>query len=150
MDWKTDQNQLAKKIEKRILAEGEVSYSDLEKIALEKDIDLNVFDAALSKLHRFKKVTQTVKKDDIYYKPTPKPKPKPPDDHMAWLRENYPRPEPCGAKGCTGYCKKCMPFPEIDMSYLFLKPSEMLEYKAKAKGMPIHMMKRIHKYGKKK
>lgn len=135
MEWKTDHNLLSKKILERIAkSKAEVSYSDLEQVAVDKNIDLNIFDAAITKLHRFKKVTQRVKGEEIYYKAVPKPKRKAPGSHLTWLRNNYPYPK-----------KFVMPFPEIDMSWIFLTPDEMLEYKAQAKGMPSYMMKRIHK-----
>lgn len=145
MGWKDDHILLSKKILERIEeTEGEISYSDLEQIAIKKNIDINIFDAAISHLHRFRKVTQKVKGEEIYYKFKPKPKKKNPFAAQDWLRDNYPRPTPCEAKGCHGICKKCMPFPEIDLSYLFLTPSEMLEFKAQMKGIPTYMMKRIH------
>jgi hypothetical protein len=38
-----------------------------------------------------------------------------------------------------------MAFPEIDMSYMFLKThEERMEYKAQAKGMPRFMLKSKH------
>ena len=146
MDWKSDSNLLAKKIHERIEGhDGEISYSELEKIAIDKEINLNIFDRAITQLHKHKKITQRVKGEEIYYKPTPRKKKKDPFAVQKWVNENYPRPVPCKAKGCTGLCKKCEPFPEIDMSWIVLKPAEMLEYKAQAKGIPLHMMKKIHK-----
>lgn len=78
MDWKTDPHLLAKKILARIEAtDGEISYSDLEQIAVNKDIDIAIFDTAISALHRHKKVTQKAKGDEIYYKAVPKKKKEP-------------------------------------------------------------------------
>lgn len=75
MEWKTDPNLLAKKILARIeKTDGEISYTDLEKIATDKDIDLFIFDAAISVLHRHKKVKQTARKNEVYYKAVPKKK----------------------------------------------------------------------------
>lgn len=191
MNWKEDSNLLAKKILARIeSSKDEVSYSDLEKIAIEKDIDLNIFDAAVTKLHKFKKVTQRLKGEEIYYKAVPKPKStrKPAKQCLVQItlisspffkatvcplsgfkkendtlyREcavltpgfgtnrmwmcpadiglpNNDLPLPVGADDSP------IPFPEIDMSMIFLRPAEMLEYKAAAKGIPLHMMKRIHR-----
>jgi len=192
MDWKSDSNLLAKKILARIeSSKDEVSYSDLEKIATEKDIDLNIFDAAVTKLHKFKKVTQRLKGEEIYYKAVPKPKStrKPAKQCLvqitlisspffkatvcplsAFKKENGILYRECAVltpKFGTNRMWMCpadiglpnndlplpaeaievgeIPFPEIDMSKLFLRPSEMLEFKAKMKGIPVHMMKRIHK-----
>lgn len=146
-DWKHDPNLLAKKILARIeSADGEVSYTDLEVIATTKQIDLNVFDAALSRLHRHKKVARRVSGDEIFYKPVPRETVKAINSHVVWLRENYPRPTPCAAGGCYGLCNDCIPFPDIDMSYITLRPDEMLEFKAKQKGMPAHIMKQLKKF----
>jgi len=191
MDWKTDSILLAKKILSRIeSSDGEVSYSDLEKIAIEKDIDLNIFDAAITKLHRFKKVTQKTKGDEIYYKAVLKLKKerKPAKQCLVKItlisspyfdavvcplrrfkRENDTLYVECALltpKFGTNRIWVCpkdiglpnndlplpaeaieapMPFPEWDLSWIMLRPDEMLEYKAAAKGIPLHMMKRIHK-----
>ena len=140
-DWKTDPRLFAKKILKRIEeSEGDVSYTSLQERAIEKDISLDVLDAALEHLHRFKKVKQRVKGDEIMYRAKPRAVPKDPFAVSTWMRENYPWPKPCGAEGCTGLCKKCEPFPEMDLSFIFLKPQEMKEYKARAKGMPLFML----------
>jgi len=140
-DWKTDANLFAKKILERIeKAEGDVSYTSLQARAEEKGISLDVLDRALEKLHKFKKVKQRVKGDDISYTDVPKAIPKDPFAVQKWANENYPYPTPCGATDCKGFCKACEPFPEMDLSYIFLKPQEMKEYKAKAKGMPLFML----------
>ena len=143
--WKFDPNLFAKKIIERIeKSDTEVTYTSLQERAIEKGISLDVLDRALEKLHKFKQIKQRVKGDDIVYTVIEKPKPKDPFATRTWLNENYPYPTPCGADGCTGFCKACEPFPEIDLSYIFLKPAEMKEYKAQAKGMPLFMMnKRI-------
>ncbi|UOF78895.1 hypothetical protein [Caudoviricetes sp.] len=145
MEWKTDHRLLAKKIQKRIEeAEGDVPYSELEARAVELDISIDMLDAALEHLQRFKKVKQRVKGNEIIYKAKPKSVPKDPFAVSTWMRENYPWPTPCGAEGCTGLCKQCEPFPEMDLSWIFLKPQEMKEFKAQMKGMPLHVMnKRI-------
>ncbi len=190
MDWKTDHNLLAKKIFKRLESDGELSYSDLENIAIEHEIKLNTFDAALAKLHRFKQVKQRTKGDEIYYKAIAKPvKAKKPAKECLFEITLISSPY-FGATVCSlrrfkreddtlyvecavltpkfgtnriWVCPKDIglpnndlplpteaaegeiPFPEIDMSMIFLRPAEMLEYKAAAKGIPLHMMKKIHK-----
>lgn len=192
MEWKTDANLLAVKIHKRIEEAGEISYSALEKIATDKNIDLNVFDTAITRLHRSKKVTQRTKGDDILYKAVPKAKKKtkpakeclvtindqsspyfeavicPLSDfkkedgvlyryaavlspgfgtNRIWFKPTdigLPKndlPLPAQSQDIEE-----MPFPEIDMSYLMLRPSEMLEFKAQMKGMPVHVMKQLKKH----
>lgn len=55
--------------------------------------------------------------------------------HLSWLRANYPWP------GKNGVPPFEMPFPEIDMSWMFLKShEERIAYKAAAKNMPTRMV----------
>jgi hypothetical protein len=143
MEWKTDHRLFAKKILERIeKAEGDVTYTSLQERAIEKGIELDVLDRALEHLHRFKKVKQRVKGDEIIYRPRLKKVVKDPFAVASWVRDNYPYPTPCAAKGCTGICDACMPFPEWDLSWMFLTPDEMAEYKAQAKGMPLYLMQK--------
>ena len=142
MDWYTDKNLLAKKILEKIAQSNELlSYTTLLDRAGQLGIEQNIFDAAIERLQKTKRVTVKVKGDEIYYKALEKPKPKAFDSHLQWLKENYPYPTPCSATDCHGLCVACMPFPEIDMSYLFMTPDEMKEYKAQMKGLPVHMLK---------
>jgi DNA-binding transcriptional ArsR family regulator len=135
MEWKTDPNLLAVKILKRIEeAEDYVSYSSLQERAEEIGVSLDLLDNALEKLQKRKKVKMRVKGDDILYKAKPRAKLKDPFAVSTWLRDNYPYP------GKNGIPEFVMPFPEIDMSYIFLTPDEMKQYKANAKGMPLFMM----------
>ena len=189
--WKTDHNLLSKKILERIAkSKAEVSYSDLEQVAVDKGIDLNIFDAAITKLHKFKKVTQRTKGEEIYYKAVPKPKRKTKPAKQCLVKitnkkspyyeamifplgefkregkvlyrygavctPGYPDnriwfcPKDVGLKNNdlplpVGEAENKMPFPEIDMSWIVLRPKEMLEFKAQMKGIPAYMMKRIHK-----
>lgn len=191
--WKSDPNLLSKKILERIAkSKDEVSYTDLEKVAKEKDIDLNVFDAALSVLHRHKKVKQRLKGEEIYYKAIPKVKKerKPARQCLVKITNHksdfygamiYPLNEfkrenkvlyRYGAVCTPGYGENRMwfcpfdiglansdlpipdavaegdvAFPEIDYSHIFLTPTQMMEYKAQLKGMSVHTMKRLNRYG---
>lgn len=191
MDWKSDANLLSLKILARIeKSDGLISYSDLEQVAVDKDIDLNIFDAAISRLHKSKKVTQKTKGDEIYYKAVLKPKRKEMTAKQCLVEITLISSPYFGAVVCplsrfkreddTLYvecavltpkfgtnrawiCPKDiglpendlplpaeaidapMPFPEIDMSWIVLRPKEMLEFKAQMKGIPMYMMKRIHK-----
>jgi hypothetical protein len=112
----------------RILQDGEVTLAQLEQRAKERAVLLSDLYAALEQVHRDKRVTRKVIGGEIVYvKATPK---KSPTEHLAWLRENYPWPSNFE-----------MPFPDIEMPHLFLKPDELIAYKAKAKGVPTHMVK---------
>jgi hypothetical protein len=145
MEWKTDPNLLAVKILKRIEeAEDYVSYSSLQERAEEIGINLDLLDSALEKLQKRKKVKMRVKGDDILYKAKPRAVPKDPFATSSWARDNYPWP------GQNGIPEFVMPFPEWDLSWIFLTPDEMKEYRAKAKGMPLfvlnkHIKNRIKK-----
>lgn len=129
--WKTDTNLFAIKILKRIEEEGDTTYTFLQNRAVGKGISLDFLDQALEKLRRRKKVNQRVKGDEIIYSAVPKEKPKSPFPGVEWLKNNYPYP--------TNFV---MPFPEIDMSHIFLSPQEMKEHKAKAKGMPLYLLEK--------
>ena len=106
-----------------------VSYEQLRLRAENHKIPMGVFSNAMVIIHRSKLIEQVAKGDDIVYKVKVPEKEQTAPTHTLWVSQNYPRPE-----------NFVMPFPEIDMSYLFLKPDEMKEYKAQAKGMPMHMM----------
>lgn len=135
MEWKTDPNLFAKKILAYIeKANSDVSYTQLLDRALAKDITVDLLDRALERLHKSKKIKKRVKDNDIVYTALPKAVIKSPISYLSWVRQNYPRP---GENGIPAFV---MPWPEIDMSYLFLKPEQMKVYKAEAKGMPLYMM----------
>ena len=109
-----------------------ISYDKIEARVIETGRDLFEFEEAMQQVHKDRRIKVTDKL--VYsYKEPEKKSPNPGSD---WLRNNYPRIE------------YEMPFPEIDMSYLFLKPDEMRAYLADAKGMPEYMLK--SKYGKRR
>jgi len=193
MLWKSDPNKLALKIHERIISEKrDVTYSELEAMAKAKNIDLNVFDAALARLHRSKKVKQRMKGGDIMYtaiaKPKKKEKPRksclvqitlissPYFEAQIYPLSDFKREKDVlyrsGAVVTPGYGENRIWFcptdiglenddlplpldsetinafpqiPDWDLSWMFLRPDEMLEFKARAKNMPLHMMKKIHK-----
>lgn len=77
MDWKEDPHKLALKIRDRLEKEKtDVTYTELAQIAEDKDIDIDIFDMALTKLHNSKKVKKRVKGGDIVYTAVPRPKKK--------------------------------------------------------------------------
>ena len=121
--------ELATKIITRILTDQGSTYDKLEARAVEKGIDMNTFQAAMVIVHRSKLIEQSVKFGVIQYKPKVKPEVKPAVG-ASWLSLNYPRP------GVNGIPVFEMPFPEIDMSHLFLKGEELEKYKCESKGRP--------------
>lgn len=121
----TDPTHLAIKIGKYIQAYRGCSYSDIKARAAERGIDQGVLEDALRVLHRLKTIHRTVAGGDVQYvwKEVVK-KPVTAVSHVEWLNEHYPRPEPF-----------VMPFPEIDMSFMFLKTLEERQaYKEAAAG----------------
>lgn len=113
---------LAALIIKRIIDDAGSTYDKLEARAVEKGISMDVFQAAMTIVHRSKLIEQSVKYGVIQYKVKEKKIAKP-FSAVEWVTQNYPWPENFE-----------MPFPEIDMSYLFLKPEEMDRYKAQVVG----------------
>lgn len=116
----------------RIIRDGSVTLSQLEHRATERGVSLSELYAALERVHRDKRVERTVKAGEVIYrKAMPK---KSPLDHHTWLREHYPpMDETNDGSGI-----------DIDLSWLFLKPDELVEYKAAAKGVPKHMIQFRH------
>lgn len=118
---------LAALIIKRIIEDGGSTYDKLEARAVKKGISMNTFEAAMVIVHRSKLIEQSVKYGVIQYKVAEK-KVEKPFSAAEWVTENYPWP------GKNGIPVFEMPFPEIDMSYLFLTPEEMDKYRAEAAG----------------
>lgn len=103
-----------------------VTYDALEARAKERGYNLFDFEEAIQRVHKDKRIR--VSNTLVYTFETPKlPSPNP---HLDWLRENYPRMT--SDNDGSGV--------EADFSYLFLTPEQVLAYKAKAKGMPLHMI----------
>ena len=99
-----------------------IAYSDLEARAVKRGVSLDELDTVLATVHKDKRVKTKVSGDDIIYS-WEEPKFKDPTPHMTWLRENYPWPDPF-----------VMPFPHIDMSWIVMKPADMVEYKEQLNG----------------
>lgn len=116
--------ELATKIITRILTDQGSTYDKLEARALQMGIDMNTFQAAMVIVHRSKLIEQSVKYGVIQYKPAVT-KPVQPPQGTSWVTANYPWPENFE-----------MPFPEINMSHLFLNGEELEKYKCEAKGRP--------------
>ena len=103
------------------------SMSVLEGIVLSKGFTLEQFYAALEKVHRDKRIIQTQRAGQVWYEPyiAPEIKPQP---HLDWCKANYPWP------GKNGVPEFIMPFPDWDLSWIFLSPEELEEFKAALKG----------------
>jgi hypothetical protein len=118
----------------RILQDGEVTLAQLEQRAQERAVSLSDLYQALTVVHRDKRIKRGVRQGEIVYtKATP---PKSPTDHTAWVRTHYPKMD--STNDGSGI--------EANFDYLFLTPEQLVEYKAKAKGVSVHMVQ--SRYGK--
>lgn len=120
-----DPTQLAIKIGKYVQASRGCSYTDIRNRAAERNIPIDVLEEALRVLHRIPQVHRTVAGGDVQYvwKEMVK-KPVTPVSHVEWVKSNYPWPE-----------EFVMPFPEINMDWMFLRTLEERQaYKEAAAG----------------
>jgi len=122
----------------RILNRGVVTLSELEDRASQRGLSLSDLYAALDRVSRDKRITRSVNRGEVVFKPAPVPKA--PTEHLKWVRDNYVRMTPETSADHPA-------FADLDYSFLFLKPDELLEYKAEAKGMPVHVLQ-SKQYGK--
>jgi len=113
------------------------SMTVLEGIVLSKGFTLEQFYSALEKVHRDKRIVQSQRGGEVYYNIyiAPEVRPQP---HLDWCKANYPYPKDF-----------IMPFPEWDLSWIFLKPEELEKYKADAKGTT-YTPKKKHEYTRRK
>lgn len=127
---------IAESIISRIIQDKSVTLTQLEQRAQDRAVSLSDLYAALDKVSRDKRIKRGVRQGDVYYEPAPAPKA--PTDHLAWVRDNYVRMTPETSADHPA-------FADLDYSFLFLKPDELLEYKAQAKGMPVRMLKKYQR-----
>jgi hypothetical protein len=121
-----DIKQLSKLLFNRIIQDGEVTLTRLEHLANQRGVSLSDLYTALETIHRDKRIARKVLKGEVVY--TPAPKPKLPGSHLSWTDKHYPWPE-----------KFVMPFPEIDVSFIFLKTKEERDaFKAEMSGRPVY------------
>lgn len=127
---------LSERIIKYIESHHPISYSKIVQVAQGKGFNEYQVSQALDKVAQNKSISTKVRKEEIWYDLitiTPVSTP----THTSWLSKNYPRP-----------LHFEMPFPEIDMSWLFLKTKEERDaFKAEMSGRPVYMMNK--KYAKK-
>jgi hypothetical protein len=113
-----------------------LSMSALEGIVLSKGFTIDDFYTALEKVHKDKRIVQSTRRDEVWYSPAPEPTVVKTPTHVEWLTTHYPYPDNFE-----------MPFPEINMSYLFLKTKEERDaFRAEMSGRPMYMVK--SKYAK--
>lgn len=128
---------LSERILKYIENHHPISYTKIVQVAAGKNFCETEVITALDKIG--KKLKQTVKKNEIWYDLLPTPTVPQTPKHISWLGLNYPYP------GKNGIPEFKMPFPEIDYSFIFMNREETLVYKAQAKGMSVHMVKKYQR-----
>lgn len=128
--------ELKDRIIKYILNNPGVNMDTIISEATSKGISQHEVLVALDVVHKDKRITHTATASGVVtYKPaTAKVSTVP--THVTWLTANYPRP------GVGDIPSFIMPFPEIDLSHIFMTRDEAKEYKAAASGRPIYMMKK--------
>lgn len=112
-----------------------VTYGTLLERATLRGMSQDELDDILVRVHKDKRIHTTTKDNTIVYT-LEKPKVAAPMPHLQWTRDNYPWP---GENGVPDFI---MPFPEIDMSWMFLKPDEMEEYRATMSGRPAWLQRK--------
>jgi hypothetical protein len=117
---------LTTRITDYILKRTATTLTQLEGVVVSHGFTLDDLYTALEAVHRNKSIARTVRQGEVVY--MKKAPPKSPTDHLAWIRANYPWPDSFE-----------MPFPEIDMSFLFLKNKEERDaFKAEMSGRPVY------------
>ncbi len=114
-----------------------LSMSALEGIVLSKGFTLDDLYTALEKVHKDKRIVQSTRREEVWYSPATEPTVVKTPTHVEWARNNYPPYDPwCVDK----HGEMIMPFPEIDMSYLFLKTKEERDaFRAEMSGRPVYV-----------
>lgn len=127
-NWRTNYLLLAEKLVLHIDVEKTTTFDKLEARALKHGINMAVFDRAIEKLHKLPQIKRTVKLGTVHYELQAVKAKAGPMLSGEWLAQNYPWP------GKNGVPEFVMPWPEWDLSYLFMKPDEAEKYKAEMKG----------------
>lgn len=127
--------ELANKIIAGILKKPGVTYQRLEEHALKLNIPLGIFENAMNLVHKDKTIQSKLQRGVIIYVPR-KEKTTGPLPHVTWCSENYPWP------GKNGVPEFVMPFPEWDLSFIFMKPDEAEAYHATIKNRKLFKKKK--------
>jgi hypothetical protein len=128
--------ELKDRIIKYILTNGPVSMDNIINVAKGRGFAEGEVLIALDKVHRDKRIQQMADvTGHVMYKPATA-KTTEAGSHLSWVRNNYPvMTEENDGRGI-----------DIDLSWMFLRSREERDaFKAQAKGMPVHMMKK--RYG---
>jgi len=115
-----------------ILNHHPITYRELEDIAMGKGFSQLAIMDAMELVHKDKRIAQSTHRDEIVYRPYIAP---PVKEHF---KSTVPYPYP----GRDGIPEFVMPFPEWDLSFIFLTPDELDKYKADLRGVKYIRKKR--------
>lgn len=134
MSWKTNHILLAEQLVKRISEDGESTFDKLEARALQLGVSMNIFDQAIALIHKMKSVKRVSKLGTVKYSIQELKKKVQLVKTYISLAE-YEAPARIDSPWCFDESGRLIdPFPEIDVSYIFLKPEALEKYKAELKG----------------
>lgn len=134
--------ELKERIAAYIIKNAPITMDAVISAAKDKGFDEGDILTALDTVHKDKRIVHVVSTAGVVTYKLAIAKTTPSVNHVSWLSQNYPRP------GIGDVPSFIMPFPEIDYSFIFMNREEALAYKAEAKGMPIHLIKK-HEYSRK-
>lgn len=129
---------LSERIIAYILNHHPITYRELEDVAMGKGFSQLAIMDAMELVHKDKRVDQSTRRDDIVYRPYIEPVVKSP------FKSTVPYPYP----GRDGIPEFVMPFPEWDLSFIFLSPEDMDRYRAESTGRTYIPKKRYERKGK--
>lgn len=129
---------LSERIIAYILNHHPITYRELEDVAMGKGFSQLAIMDAMELVHKDKRITQIARGDEIVYRPYIAPV----------VKEHFKSTVPYPYPGRDGVPEFVMPFPEWDLSFIFLTPEKMLEYRAGLKGQKYIPRKKYEHKGK--
>lgn len=129
-------SELSDRIIAYITSHSPVTMETLIRVAGDKGFTEEEVLQALQAVHKDPRIRTASGHDSITYVYAPPRAPQHPMGHVEWVTAHYPWP------GRDGVPPFVMPFPEWSLSWMFLTPEEMIEYKACQKGNPSLRFKR--------
>jgi len=125
---------LTTRITDYILKRTATTLTQLEGVVVSHGFTLDDLYTALEAVHRNKSIARTVRQGEVVYM-----KKAPPKVYTPPVLPPYPHPPQCEHGLRSTACDHCRPFPEIDMSYLFLKTKEERDaFRAEMSGRPVY------------
>lgn len=133
-----DPIKLSALIVERITEFGTITYDQLQARAVEKNIPQGIFDNAMQRVHKKRTILVKDIKGVLTYSMKPIVVEITPD-HVMWCKTNYPYTD----SNCVDeHGNFVMAFPDWDLSWIFLTPDELEEYKEAMRGGKVYKRKR--------